>query len=66
MELGDNQQDELIKYIKAIISTAENGVDLMNKVTHDLSTNFFYVESCVIGVVTSIGLIKLVHNISKV
>ncbi len=65
IELGNSQQEELRKYIEAIISATEKGIDLMNKVTHDLNTNSFYAESCVIGVVTSIGLINLVRNMPK-
>jgi hypothetical protein len=64
-QLGNHQQEELRKYIEAIISATAKGIDLMNKVTHDLNTNSFYAESCVIGVVTSIGLVKLVQNMPK-
>lgn len=65
IELESHQQEKLRKYIDSIIETTEKGIDLMNKVTHDSRADNFYAESCVIGVVTTIGLIKLVHNMPK-
>jgi hypothetical protein len=62
VELGTNQDEELLKYISSIIETTEKAVDLTNKVTHDTKTDNLFAESCVIGVVTAISLIKLVNS----
>ena len=61
-ELTKNQEKELLSYISSIVETTEKAIDLMNKVTHDLKTNALLAESCVIGVVTVISLVKLVHT----
>jgi len=64
-ELATKQQDELRQYTEAIISATEKGIDLMNKVTHDTKTDGFYAETCAISVVTSIHLIKLIHEMTR-
>ncbi|MEQ1790503.1 MAG: hypothetical protein ABL857_08675 [Rickettsiales bacterium] len=61
-ELNSKQDDELRGYINSMIETTERAADLSNKTTHDLKAYKLMAESCVIGVITVIKLIKLVHE----
>lgn len=60
-ELTDEKK-ELKDYAIAVTTTAEKSIDLANTLTHDLKANLLMAESCVISVVTVIGLIKMIEK----
>lgn len=60
--LGGSSNKELRDYVLSIITTTENSVDLSNKLTHDLKATSLIAETCVIGTITTISLIKLIHQ----
>jgi len=61
-ELGGQDNKELRDFAVSAITTAENSVDLANKLTHDLNASSLLAETCAISVITVVSLIKLINN----
>ncbi|SKC65755.1 hypothetical protein [Ohtaekwangia koreensis] len=60
-ELNTSQDRELRDYARAIIESTDKVIDLSNQVTHDLKTKNLYAECCVIGVVTTLSLLRVIN-----
>lgn len=65
IELAGEQNQRFRDYVNSIIVATEMAIDLSNQVTHDTNTKYFFAEACVIGVVTTVGLVKLVALAKK-
>lgn len=59
-ELEGNENKDFRHFAEAIITSCEKAIDLSNTLTHDLKATAFMAESSVIGVLTSINVIRLV------
>lgn len=64
-ELNTDQDKELRDYAKAIIESTDKVINLSNQVTHDLKTKNLYAECCVIGVVTTLSLLRVIGGKKK-
>lgn len=61
-ELSGDKNKELRNFALSVISTAEDSVDLSNKLTHDLNASNMSSEFCVISTITVISIVKLIKQ----
>lgn len=59
-ELQGNENKDFRHFAESIIASCEKAIDLSNTLTHDLKATAFMAESSVIGVLTSINIIRLI------
>ena len=59
-ELNEGKFKELREYAESVVTTAEKSVDLANKLTHDLNAEKLMAESCVLSVISVIGIVKMI------
>jgi len=59
-ELGGSDNKPIRAFSLAIIDSAEKAINLANDLTHSLNADPFIAESCVIGTISVINIIKIV------
>lgn len=64
-ELSGSSNKEMRSFALSLINSCLDAIDLSNKLTHDLKASQFIAESSVVGVVSSINIIKLAEQNSK-
>ncbi len=64
-ELSGSKNDEFRNYALSLIESTEKGVDLANKLTHDLKADKLLAEACVVGTITTISVVKIVIAFSN-
>ncbi len=64
-ELSGSSNKEMRSFALSLIKSCLDAIDLSNKLTHDLKASQFIAESSVVGVVSSINIIKLAEQNSK-
>jgi hypothetical protein len=62
IELHGNENKDFRHFAEAMIVSCEKAIDLCNTLTHDLKATSFMAESSVIGVLTTINIIRLVKK----
>ncbi|MES2287878.1 MAG: hypothetical protein V4547_19475 [Bacteroidota bacterium] len=62
VELEGNENKDFKHFAEAIIASCEKAIDLSNTLTHDLKATAFMAESSVIGVLTTINIIRLIRR----
>jgi hypothetical protein len=55
--------DTLRDYAKSLLETTDKAIGLSNTVTHALHANAFLAQSCAISTITSLQMIKLIHDL---
>jgi hypothetical protein len=61
-ELKGSKLKEIRKYASSLIDSVEKAVDLSNNLTHDLDADRMIAESCLIGTISVIGIIKVIDK----
>jgi len=61
-EVSGSQMKEIKEYASSLIDTVKKAIDLSNNLTHDLNANRMIAESCLIGTISVIGIIKVIDQ----
>jgi hypothetical protein len=61
-ELAGEQNKELRSLAEASIASVEKTIDLANTITHKTDVDRTFAEVCVIGTISAISIIKLIHK----
>jgi hypothetical protein len=61
-QLKGSSNDALRNYAFASVAAVETAIDLANSLTHKTSADRKIAEACIISVVATISIIKLIHN----
>lgn len=64
-ELEDKGFKEIKNYSLELINLSEKAIDISNKTAHALNADSFIAESCIIGTISTINIIKIIDNNSK-
>ncbi|HWK02454.1 MAG TPA: hypothetical protein VNS58_02405 [Puia sp.] len=62
IELKGSHNAELRKFVDAQITAMEKTIDLANTTTHKLDVEWPFAEACVVGTISVISVIKVIHK----